>query len=171
MSLGLPAFVDRLKQTDKGYFMDAVNNTIPSGSGFRDVQQQAHNLLRHKKITGDDFDETGKWVHERANSTRRFNNRDTPQYETGVWAPGIKEVAEGDQGKTFDQIYEELKRDMNRDKKKEREKNVAAAHERTYKNPKYQVVSDGKGGYRMASMKTAYTAAVNYLISQPPSQL
>eukprot|EP00961_Rhodomonas_salina_P088303 1187542-Rhodomonas_salina.1 len=59
-----------------------INNTITSGGGFGEVQQQTYNLLVQDKITRDEYDQVGQWVHTRAKATSRFNDRNTLHYES-----------------------------------------------------------------------------------------
>eukprot|EP00961_Rhodomonas_salina_P280261 3786149-Rhodomonas_salina.2 len=179
MVLGLPAFVNDLEKQDKDYLMEAVNNTIPSGSGFSDVQVKAYSLLRQDKISREQYRAIGDWVHERALRTGlRFNpeDRTSPHYETAVWAPHLEEDAVKHQGMSHDERWEKLQKDRETDKKRqnqaaaiERKKNEKAALKRTNGNPKYQVVPDGKGGYKYE--KNTTRTAVKWLISQPPTQL
>eukprot|EP00961_Rhodomonas_salina_P136481 1836171-Rhodomonas_salina.1 len=59
-----------------------INNTTTYGGGFGEVQQQAYNLLLHDKITREEYDQVGQWVHDHAEPTLRFNDRNTLHYES-----------------------------------------------------------------------------------------
>eukprot|EP00961_Rhodomonas_salina_P169414 2282618-Rhodomonas_salina.1 len=167
-----------LKPKDAHELQELTSHSFVFGNQFRDVQQKAFNLLVHEQITEDEYDAIRNWVRLAVKKFPKYASYSQSDLEVVVWAPGLKELAVSLQGLTHEERWEQLKEIVEKDKKRQnkiaqiqRKYEVEAALQRTKGNPAYRVVRDGNGGYKHASTKTAYTAAVNYLISQPPSQL